>query len=106
MDAISKRLFASGGLIYEGYYSEKASINDLTFKARRNRKHTFKGLSRIIGTSCPALPRLVSFPHSNHHKGKLDILNSLPDDKQLIFIRHIFTHAEYDKGSYKDDCNC
>ena len=27
-------------------------------------------------------------------------------DKQLIFVRYIFTHAEYDKGGYRDDCNC
>lgn len=27
-------------------------------------------------------------------------------DKQRMFIRNIFTHAEYDKGAYRNDCNC
>ncbi|MEW5979343.1 MAG: type II toxin-antitoxin system HigB family toxin [Acidobacteriota bacterium] len=26
--------------------------------------------------------------------------------RQRVYIRHIMTHAEYDRGKWKDDCEC
>ena len=42
----------------------------------------------------------------NIKRNKYRLIVKIRYDKQLIFIRSVLTHAEYDKGEYRDDCNC
>jgi mRNA interferase HigB len=57
----------------------------------------------------------LTYPHADK-VGECTVFNIKGNDYRLVvwiiysiqrvYIRHVLTHAEYDKEGWKDDCNC
>ena len=37
---------------------------------------------------------------------KYRLISKIYYDDQVILVKHILTHSEYDKGAWKNDCKC
>ncbi|PAX55195.1 hypothetical protein CK510_11335 [Brunnivagina elsteri CCALA 953] len=57
----------------------------------------------ILQSICPKAEAVSNFTVLNIKGNKYRLILSIDCEKQLIYIKNILTHAEYDKANWKND---
>jgi mRNA interferase HigB len=71
---------------------------------RRTKKSVWKDIAQVRG-DYPHTDKVGDCTIFNIGGNKYRLIVKIRYDLQLVFIRFVMTHAEYNKGGYKDDCN-
>ena len=80
-------------------YKEAASALDGWYRLMKsNEFRSFAELKEVFG-SVDKVDQLYVF---NVGGNKLRIVASILFDRKKVFIRHVLTHKEYDKGNWKE----